>query len=140
MTTRYCHECSAKKGWLPAAPSSLTGSQYQLDKFTKHTAPPASGSFIVSIFSDPSYANYATFAVDTAASGSLEVDDQGRRNIVWIAKRPVGSTFVKGVDQGAVDAVKLVLAHKPSDVHLFPTSSLDIATSTCAECGAALAY
>jgi hypothetical protein len=139
MTTRYCHECSAKNGWLGAPPSSLTGSAYQLEKFFKHTVPPT-GSGIITIFDDPSYKNYAEYSVHTAVSGSLEIDAQGKRNIVWVAERTLGTLFVNGVLQGGVDAVKIVLAHDSAKVHLFPTASAGIAASTCAECGARIAY
>lgn len=140
MTTMYCHGCAAKNGWLPVAPSNLTGSAYQLDKFAKHTSPPSAESFIVSIFNDSSYEAYAQYCVDTVISGCVEVDGQGRRNIVWVATREVGSLFVGGVLQGGVDTVKLVLPHDPAKVHLYPTSSAEIVSSKCTECGAAIAY
>ena len=139
MTTRYCHECSAKNGWLSAPPSALTSSAYQLEKFFKHTVRPT-GSGVITIFDDPSLKNYAEYSVHTAVSGSLEVDAQGGHNIVWIAAKSPGSLFVNGALQGGVDAVKLVLPHDPAKVHLFPTASADIAASACASCGTRIAF
>jgi hypothetical protein len=139
MTTRYCHGCSASRGLLPALPSSLTGSSYQLDKFIKHTTPPVSGS-IVSIFDDPSYSAYATYSVDAVVSGSVEVDAAKRTNVTWVASKQVGTLFHAGVLQGGVDAVKVVLPYDGAKVHAFPTSSLDLRASTCADCGGPIVY
>ena len=38
--TYYCHKCaSTNLSITPSIPYNLTGTQYQLDKFMKHTAP-----------------------------------------------------------------------------------------------------
>lgn len=117
----------------------MTGSAYQLGKFLKHTLPPTAGGAI-SVFDEPSYEAYASYSIDAAVSGSLEIDDHGRRNITWVASKQVGTLFHGGVLQGGVDAVKIVLPHDALRVHTYPTSSAEIQTATCADCGAHLAF
>lgn len=124
---------------MPKLPESITGSSYQVDKFLKHTVP-ASSDGVVSVFDDPSTDVYMNYSIDCAMSGSVEVDDQNRVNVVWVASKPLGQLFVDGVPQGGVDAVKLVLTHDAHKVHAFPTSSAEIRTTTCATCGGPIAF
>jgi hypothetical protein len=105
----------------------------------KHTTPPTSGG-IVSIFDDPSYSAYATYSVDTAVSGSVEVDDVNRTNIIWVASKSVGALFHRGVLQGYVDAVKVVLPYDGTKVHAYPTSSIELRASTCTDCDGPIVY
>jgi hypothetical protein len=85
MTTYYCHDCAIRlKEWIPATPTNLTGTYYQLEKYIKHTSPITSYNFN-SIFTDPASATYSNFIVSAVASGNLEIDDLGRKNLVWVA-------------------------------------------------------
>lgn len=82
MPTYYCYKCVRELGLVPPVndPTALTASQYQLDKFIKHTAP--TGVYTTnSVFLDSSWSTYQHYIVTTASSGSLEIDDQGRKTL-----------------------------------------------------------
>ena len=137
MSVYYCHTCAAIKGWMTAAsPASLTGTEYQLEKYIKHTTASASAAYpIVSIFDNPSYDIYRVHVVNTSASGSLEIDDQGRRNLIWVAGQQVGFTVREGKIVTPDNAVKVVLYNSEWKIHAFPTSSDRFETRRCMECG-----
>jgi hypothetical protein len=136
MSTHYCHECAITLGHLrPLEPATnLTGSINTLKKYFKHTVPPASGS-VISVFDQPDYDAYKDYVVTTLASGSVEVDSSGRYNILWVAGKQTGFTFINGVAQGPTDAVKVVLHTNPESIHAFPTGSVEFISATCARCG-----
>src|SRR3972149_3632859 len=96
MPKYYCHDCMKTLGLItPMSPTNPTATQYQLDKFLKHTTP--TGNYALnSVFSDPSISAYSGYLVNAGASGCLEVDDYGRKNIVWIAGSPIGITIQGG--------------------------------------------
>jgi len=130
----YCHSCAAKKNLLANPPTNLTGSSYQLDKYIKHTQPTSSYD-INSVFDDPSYDTYAAHTVNACCSGSVEVDEKGRTNIVWAAGKTVGWTLFSGLPSCDCDAVKVVLAHDHHRIHPYATGSLEARAETCCECG-----
>jgi hypothetical protein len=72
--------------------------------------------------------------INVEASGSLEVDDNGRHNIVWIAGNDVGTLHISGSAVGRQDLVKIVLPHDATKVHLFPSSSAGVRMEVCADC------
>jgi len=135
MSVYYCHACAAIKGWMNAAsPANLTGTPYQLEKYIKHTVP--TGIYPVnSTFDDPGYETYRSYVVNTSASGCLEVDGYGRRNLIWVAGQRIGATFQSGVLIRPDDAVRVVLYNNEWKIHTFPTTSDHVATQRCAECG-----
>ena len=115
-------------------PSNLTGSQYQAGKFLEHTVP-TSSSKTKGIFSDPSYTAYANYLISSSLSGSVEVDDSRRTNMVWYAGKEIGASWVSGAPVLPNDAVKLVLYHDDVKVHGFSISSVNYAGEKCARCG-----
>jgi hypothetical protein len=117
--------------------SSLTGSKYQLDKFVKHTAPQGNYN-LNSVFASSSYQSYRDWLVDATASGSLEVDDMGRHNLVYVAGEKTGVTYLNGSFHTDCNAVKVVLPYSSGSIHAFPTSSADLRTGTCPRCGGPL--
>ncbi len=132
--THYCHRCAVRLGFLQDAyTSDPLQSQYQLGKFVKHTLPPSHP--FASVFNSTSTGDYAGYVVNTAASGAVEIDGHGRRNIIWIAGRPTGFSLQNGALVGPTDGVKLVLSSEATRVHAFPVSSTSLATSACASCG-----
>jgi hypothetical protein len=132
--TYSCHRCAAGRGELQNVyTSDPLQSQYQLDKFIKHTVPLVHPS--ASVFNSTSTGVYANYILDTAASGAVEIDAHGRRNIVWIAGRENGFSFRGGTLVGPTDGVKVVLSSEATLVHAFPISSTSLATHTCAWCG-----
>jgi hypothetical protein len=140
MSYYYCHKCGIDLGLLtPVDPiANFTGSVDTLQKFYKHTVPPSSGS-IISIFDQPDYENYKNYIVNTWASGSVELDDQGRINIVWFAGCQTGLTFNNGILQGSADGVKLVLHNNPARIHAYPTGSVEFVNRCCTWCGRLIA-
>lgn len=136
MSTYYCHSCAIRLRYLqPLTPeTNLTGSVYSLRKYFKHTVPPASER-VISVFDEPDYDTYKNYVVTTLASGSVEIDSYGRVNVLWIAGKTTGFTFINGVLQGPTDAVKVVLHTDPESIHAFPTGSVEFVAETCPECG-----
>jgi len=130
----YCHRCSAQLGYLQDVyTSDPLQSQYQLDKFIKHTLPLSHPS--ASVFNSTSTGDYANYVVDAAASGVVELDAQGRRNFIWLAGRPTGFSYKNGALIGPTDGVKVVLSSDATKVHPFPVTAAHLVTRTCARCG-----
>lgn len=134
MSCYYCHRCAARLGYLQDVyTSDPLQSQYQLGKFMKHTLPPSHPS--ASVFNSTSTGDYANYVVDAAASGAVELDAYGRRNIIWIAGRPTGFSYKGGALVGPTDGVKLVLSSEATKVHAFPVNASSLVTHVCASCG-----
>jgi len=132
----YCHECANTLGFLPSHSEreDFTGSYTTLSKFIKHTSPYA-GSGTNSIFEIPDYDSVKDFIVDTQASGSVEFDQLGRKNIVWLAGSRTGFTFKNGGVVIPNDAVKVVCSDDIATIHGYPTSSFAMASHSCNRCG-----
>ena len=139
MPTFYCHKCGVEEGHItPALPASLTGEQYQLEKFIKHTSP--TGTYRVnSIFTDPTYAQYANYIVTTSASGYLEIDDKQRKNLVWFASEKAGAKYVKGAFKCDQSGIKVVNHDDATKIHAFATE-VNFGSQTCAKCGKPVPY
>ena len=132
--TYYCHRCAAQRGYLQDVyTSDPLQSPYQLDKFIKHTVPFSHPS--ASVFNNTSTGEYASYVVDAAASGAVELDAYGRRNFVWLAGRPTGFSYKDGALVGPTDGVKVVLSSEATRVHAFPIKAADLVTRMCACCG-----
>ena len=138
MSKFYCHKCALLlNAYTPVVePDSLnlTGSQYQLSKFLKHTTPVTCAG-VVSVFYNSEYDKYKEFTVTTSASGSVEVDGQGRTNIIWYAGRDIGITYNDGRFMTTTDVVKVVLHNDNLKVHSFPVDSFRYETRKCMMCG-----
>lgn len=135
MNKYYCHKCSSEKGFLSSVDNfNFTGSSYQLDKFLKHTVP-NNQTGLLSVFDSGCYDQYKNHIVNTMASGSTEIDDSNRKNIVWFAGSNKGLSFRDGTLEMATDSVKVVLYDNDYKIHAFPTSSNDIQQMKCEECG-----
>ncbi len=138
MSIYYCHRCAAELGMMnPMVPHNLTATQYQLEKFIKHTAP--MGTYkINSVFNDPSaYNNYVVY---TAGSGCLQIDDRNRINLIWVAGRNIGATFIDGNFTFPDDSIKVVYHNDEWKIHAFPTLSDPIETKRCLNCGCLVVY
>lgn len=145
MSEYYCHNCASYVlGFAkPNNISSLSGTSYQLDKFLKHTAPINGISLkdVHSIMDDPSYAAYKNYVINTAASGWIEQNDEGKINIVWYAGKKTGIKFRKGVFQAPTDGFKVVFPYDKSRIHGFPVLMPPKLTSvTCSRCGALIPF
>lgn len=133
MSEYYCHTCGSQM-FGTALTSGLLDTTYQLDKFMKHTIP-STGYELNSIFSDPTTTAYQHYAVSAACSGSYEIDDVGRVNILWVARREIGAQYDHGNFVLPEDSVKIVLYNNPQHIHAFPVSSTGFSTGRCKECG-----
>ncbi|HAQ71563.1 MAG TPA: hypothetical protein DCR48_11370 [Flavobacteriales bacterium] len=94
MSKYYCHKCAEIIDLLPANTElNYTGSIVQLDKFIKHTMPTASYK-INSVFQTNDYDQFKNYMVNSICSGSVEIDNLGRMNIVWVAGEKTGTTYL----------------------------------------------
>ena len=133
----YCHDCAIRLGHLApidASLPSLTGSNYQFLKFTKHTAPQKYDG-VISVFFWDQYPLYRDFSISGSLSGNLEIDTLGRKNLVWYAGRDIGFTYKNGVYEIPNDAVKVVLSEDPAKIHTFPVNYELQYFEKCRECG-----
>lgn len=137
MSEYYCHRCAlAQPLFTPVQVDALnlTGSQYQLEKFVRHTMP-TDYSGLLSVFDNPAYDKYKGFTVNGSASGSVERDDKGRTNIVWYAGQNIGVTYRDGVFFTTADTVKVVLVNNQIRIHSFPVDSFKYEKKKCKICG-----
>jgi hypothetical protein len=140
MSIHYCHRCAAELGHLRQPErNGLIGTTYQLEKYIKHTVPDPKYP-VQSVFSSPSTSVYASFVLETMAAGSLELDDSGRKNVIWAAGEPTGFMFNRGVLVQPQDAVKVVLSTSTGEIHAFPANSTTFFGATCVRCGAPIIY
>ena len=135
MSEYYCHKCGIDLGYLGnERTGSLLGSTCQLDKFMKHHNP-STFFKINSVFDDNSTGEYEKFVVNAVASGSVEIDDQNRLNIVYIAGRKVGAMYENGSFQYPEDGIKVVCSTDPLRIHSFSFGSTTLSTAFCKNCG-----
>lgn len=103
----------------PANAVSLSGTQYQLDKFLKHTAP--SGQYDMnSVFGDPTFAAYGRYTVTTLASGWVHVDERNRVCMAWYAGSGIGITYRNGAFSAPANCVQVVFHDDQFKVHAYP--------------------
>lgn len=136
MSQFYCHNCAEAMGYLKPVDTNinLTGSSYQLSKFYRHTLPPNTND-LISIFDSSDYNDYREYVLNTAASGSVEIDSKNRMNVVWVAGKHTGFTFQNGVSKIPNDAVKVVLHTDENKIHAYPTGSIGFSIAQCIICG-----
>jgi len=144
MSFYYCNECAKMKCYDFNIDSTynFTGSvgSYQFNKFIKHTEKPNNTTNgIVSIFENDDYESYKSYILDTAKSGSIEIDDNNKVNIIFIANKPTGKSYNNGEFEIITDAVKIVLPANHEKIHCYPTSSLDLLNVLCKLCGKSIA-
>ena len=135
MSEYYCHKCATSKGFFRNYYSSApVGSSYQLEKFIKHTTPDPTYQ-INSVFNNSSTEIYQKYIVSASCSGSVEIDDYGRKNTIWVAGKEIGVLHINGNPVLPQDAVKVVLSTDPNKIHGYSVNSTDFHTKTCIECG-----
>jgi hypothetical protein len=137
MSDYYCHSCAVKLGLItPTITANLTGSNYQLEKFIKHTAPTGRYS-INSVFDDPNSSKYRDYTISGSLSGCLEIDGGGRKNLLWYAGEHVGLTY-SGAFTVPASGVKLVFHEDDTKIHSYPFNPPEV--KHCKECGALIPY
>jgi hypothetical protein len=120
----YCHQCAIRLGLIaPIDPitQNITGSQYQFEKFVKHTAP-TNYKGLLSVFFTQDFPQYQNYTINGTVSGSLQIDDLNRKNLIWYAGRDVGITYENGLYKVPNDAVKVVLSDISTGIHAFPVN------------------
>jgi hypothetical protein len=122
----------------PAVPGALTETQYQLEKYLKHTAPASAYNFN-SVFTGPGSEMYQQYIVTTVASGHVQVDDQSRTNVVWVASDQTGISYSGGTFAGPNNAVKVVF-HEIKSMDSRFTSELKAANAGFATTCPVLGY
>lgn len=149
LSKYFCPDCVKKNNMLFSAINpnmcNLTGSNakdYKSRKWNKHgnnRGQFSQNSVFTNDKGDTSFSithdDYKDYTIQTFASGSLEEDDFGRKNIVWFASKTTGVFYKNGILQGTCDGVKFVLFKDDDKIHGFPTSSADFLTHTCSLCG-----
>lgn len=133
----YCHICAIEQNlYNPIEPDklSLTSSQYQLEKFIKHTAP-TDWSGLISVYNNPDYNIVKDYTINTSASGSVEVDIRGRLNIIYYANRDIGVTYNNGIFITTADTIKVVCHGNTLKIHSFPVDSFIYERKKCIICG-----
>lgn len=136
MESYLCHPCSAAKGYLQSvATASVLATLYQLDKYLKHSQPDPRYN-VQSVFDSATTQQYSSYIVNSALSGSVQFDGQGRANIIWAAGTPTGFEYRSGVLIRPQDAVKVVLSTDTSKIHAYPQVSAVFRSMTCSSCGA----
>ncbi len=148
MSSYYCPKCTRallKGKIVDTTLCNLSGSfsgDYLEKKYYKYVL--NIGTYTVnSIFthndcdtnSTISYKEYENYCLLTSVSGSLEIDDHFRYNLLFYAINPIGVLTVSGIPISSLDCVKLVLFQQNNKIHAYPTSSTDIISQQCAYCG-----
>lgn len=134
MNQYYCHPCAIKYGKLkPADPIELAGTQYQLEKFIKHTAPSTTYP-LNSVFTGPASESYRNYIVTAVGSGYIQIDGN-RINVVWVASATTGVTYRNGNFVAYNDAVKVVFHDDQFKIHGFPIGSAGFGSAACIVCG-----
>ena len=134
MATAYCFEHTPRTTTTTAAIAALVpATQYQLEKFIKHTAP--TGVYPVNgVFDTNDYAKYRDYMVSAQASGCLLVDDNGRNNFIFFAGEQTGLQYREGVYEMPASGATLVLGHDAAKFHAFPSTQTPN-TLRCSVCG-----
>lgn len=137
MPTYYCHECARRNGLIspvmPVSGLAPASGAYSLEHFIKHTAP--TGVYdINSVFNDPSWPTYQNYMIAGAASGCLEIDDRGRKNLLFFAGKETGLTFQSGRPTISCSGVIVVCSETSGKIHAFP-NSVPAESQRCASCG-----
>lgn len=140
MNKYYCHCCAAKNIHLsPIRVDTLLESNYQLEKYIKHTCP-STKEIIQSVFSNPSTSSYADYIVNAGFAGSVEIDIYNRTNIIWVAGESIGFNFKNGVPVHPENVVKVVLSTDENRIHAFSQSSTKFLSAKCILCGCNIIY
>lgn len=140
MVQYFCIDCAIQLGHLrPAMPAALTGTDYQLEKYIKHTAPTTSYNFNT-VFTSPGSETYHKYVVTTVSSGHVQIDDRGRKNVVWVGSEQTGLTYCNGLFVGPTNAVKVVYHDNDQKIHGFPINSSELKAAKCTNCGRFIPY
>lgn len=137
MSDYLCHSCAADLGYPQSVQTdSVLGSSKQTEKFVKHTMEGAGSTYDVnSVFASGSTQQYMDWVINSAASGAVEMDDEGRQNFIWYAGEQTGARYRDGKFDVTTDMVKLVKPWDEDEIHAYPVSSTGYQEARCDRCG-----
>jgi hypothetical protein len=137
MSDYYCHYCAVQLGLItPTISINLTGFNYLLEKFIKHTAP--IGNYTInSVFDNPTYCKYRDYTISGLLSGCLEIDGRGRKNLLWYAAEKVGLTY-SGSFVVPASGIKIVFHDDDTKIHSYPFNPPEV--KNCKNCSALIPY
>lgn len=132
----YCYECRVGLDGLDTIRTgSVLGSSYQVQKFVKHTLQGSGSTHLLnSVFETTTVNRYRDWIINSAASGCLEIDEQGRHNYLYYAGREIGVTYSDGEFAWTDDCVKLVPPYDEDRIHSFPVSSTSFQEASFQSC------
>lgn len=144
MPKYYCNKCAGNylESNFVGANTNFTGSNYQNNKWYKHME--GSGSYpLNSVFKkedfegNSEYDTYKNYMIEGKYSGSLEIDDKGRENIIYFAGKDIGLTLDSNdnIISNQNEFLKIVCWKDVNHIHSFTTSSNDLHVHTCELCG-----
>jgi len=73
--------------------------------------------------------------VSALLAGSVEVDNAGRANVIWVAGQQVGFRLEFGRVIQPENAVKAVLSATTSAMHAYSAASTEFVGAICLQCG-----
>jgi hypothetical protein len=131
----FCHECGQMQGFLrPTTELTLTGNDYQLEKFYSHTTGDSS------VFAKPSFETYRHWTVTALASGWISVDKRNRVTMVIYAGEGVGLCRKDKIYCGLANAVRVVHYSDGCKIHPIPCTEEFLSVASCDRCGSPLPY
>jgi hypothetical protein len=135
----YCRECAEKRKLLYPPPPDPLASQYQVEKYLKHTIRDPAFS-VQSVVATRNTQACADYFVAAQAPVAAEVDEKGPSNIIVAAGKTVGVQLNQGQLVGPPqDAVKVVLSSDPWKVHAYPAHSTTFTGAKCSDCNLTVA-
>ncbi len=142
MPTYYCPACAdALKLKNGIDTSSLLGSIYQQEKFTKHTvSQPATSEPAKSRFDSSSTQYYGDCIQETVEKGFIEIDDQNRKNVLFCPSTgsSLGTKYKWGKLASRPDTVVAVKTSDPGGIHAMLEDSSNYSGRNCSKCGGPL--
>jgi hypothetical protein len=131
----YCHPCAAACGLLQNIYTSDLGRSVSQQAKTKKHLEVSSRYPTLTVFKSTGLVDYAYHIVRTQEAGIVQIDESGRRNIVWLAGLAIGDLFRKSTDPiKSVDGIALVLSSIPHEAHVFPRDMVSLIRAVCREC------
>ena len=121
---------------FPSEPDTLnlTGTNYQLEKYIKHTKPPTQKG-LITILENPDYESYRGYIVTGTISGMLQIDNRDRKNFIWYGGYQTGFEYIDGNYVAPVSGIKIVCPEDDQHIHAYPVAGISGLIYNCTLCG-----
>ena len=136
MKKYTCRKCAEDRGLKTSARTSdPLQSQYQIEKWDKHTIPSTSIGY-QTVFDSRSSSQYAGAIYEAVDLGFIEEDDKGRLNILHCPSTGsrIGQAFARGQNLGRMDMSRVVNWSQETGIHAMLDGSSDFSTVQCSAC------